>query len=208
MKVFCKTLTGSTITLEVEPNSTVKYCKKLIKRREKVGVSQQRIIFAGRLLEDNNAKLSDYNIQNESTIHMVLQLRGGGFEFSDLKKLEILQLSEEGPSYLTVKAGTNFMGTCLNPKCVTQKSRGAFVIPKGYGEINIMEEKEKQICCVECYQISKFTTLGFIDCEYSYSGFQSHQPTQEIKGSGVVAENEFHRFNNDSQSLTKWETYL
>ena len=164
-EIFIKSLTGKTIALDVHSNMSVETLKNIICQKEGIPPTQQRLIYSGFQLEDNE-KLSWRNIRYHSNLHLVLKLRGGGDTFVDISNgLKNKSFSKNGPHWYTCRDGLFLRGFCMNNAC---DAYGCYVaINKNYEPFDLKYDKHSpKNVCPECEVCVKVTSFGFSNCKY------------------------------------------
>ena len=205
-----KTLTCREIFLgPLYPNTdTIGDVKHLICEAEGIPEDQQRFVFDSKALEEVKT-LGQYGIQDGSTLHLILRLRGGGpvngLQLTDVSKDEArrdVEWSSTAPDWRVARKGFAMEGTCKNDKC---RAYNHSVI--GNFSFGMFDIKKIELCCPMCWTKIEKENLGFNNCFYKMRGIKAD--SQDVFSTPWTKVGDVYRtWDKDEAGSVEWEDMM
>ena len=201
MQLFYKNLTGKTIQFMVEPSYSIELVKLMIQDEDGIPPNQLRLVFSGRQLDDDRSRLSDYNIQNCSTIYSVLRLRGPGVEFVDVSNTDALRTyawSKDAPKWRIACRGLNIEGVCTHRTCAGYKRM--VIHRNGFENFDLINSSPRCPLCKTTFSAIK---PGFSNCWWRVVGIRSDGT--QIAPSFKKAEDAYTTYDEATAGVTTFK---
>lgn len=221
MQIFVKTLTGQTLTVPLPTSATVHDLALYIQSKEQIPVDQQRLVYAGALLE-MDAALSHYKIGDLTTLHLILRLRGGGSNgpathaFADMsaaaKVSKTRPADEHDPAWTLIAPGINIEVHCLGKgakgRCEATGKR-AF-IQWGTASPWILGEHGPRSQCSVCDGPVQLKGCAFTGCKWRWFARKAEGTLDVSAPWKVSATGKCHSFSSssDGTGMATYETLM
>lgn len=207
--IYIKELTGKTLTIKLTIQNSIADLKEKVRAKTNIPTDQQRLLFGGKML-DNDRTLLDYNLSPQSTIHLVLRLRGGGpqmVDFNDFKKEKRVALTSEGPAWRTVAPGLNLKGVCKNDQCAA--SNQTVWIQRGISSYFNMNRECETAPCPQCKEfVTDVNNCGFYRCIFSVYGVTEEGKEFSSLCNVRAPDNELLSFEDSVGSVKQWRKLI
>lgn len=205
MQIIVKTLTGKSTFLDVAPSWTIEDLKLRI---HGIPPDLKRLLFNGKGLEDGRT-LSDYNIQQNSTVTMMLRLRGGGGpDFVDVTRTDALrtkQWSKTAPDWRIAKKGLVLEGRCRNPNC--RAFNKMVVMNLGFMNFDLLSqnsEAREKCKCPMCKHAVKPIKPGFNNCLWKVTAVKKADPISMFHRPWTKAGAEYITYDEHTAGTTEF----
>jgi hypothetical protein len=198
LHIIVKTVTGKELNCFFDPNDTVIRLKEQISQFDGIPVYQQRLIYAGKELEDEKY-LETYEIIHGSVLHLFIRLRGGGlpprFFFNSMETAVKLEFSKTAPDWRCVSPGMSWLGDCATTECPAFNRE--VICNHGFGVFNILTDRNRAACPMCKEHFIGVARCGFFNCRFKFYGVQIDGVVRE--GAGDAERDDYIAFFNGEE---------